>query len=141
MFLKKGSPLNIEEGVIMDNRKIFLTKSFTFDSAHNLTEYHGRCENLHGHTYKLEVTVTGPVSDEGMVVDFHDLKTIVDKNIIQKLDHQYLNEILPIRTTCENVSLWIWKELEPYIELLNCKLHKIAFFETPDSKVEIIREK
>ncbi|MGE5472727.1 MAG: 6-carboxytetrahydropterin synthase QueD [Ignavibacteriales bacterium] len=120
---------------------MYLTKSFTFDSAHNLTEYNTKCENLHGHTYKLEVTVIGPVSEEGMVVDFCDLKTVVSKNIIQKLDHQYLNEIIPVRTTCENVSLWIWKELEPYVELLSCKLHKITLFETPDSRVELVREK
>jgi len=125
----------------MENRKMFLTKAFTFDSAHNLTGYHGSCENLHGHTYKLEVTVTGSMSEEGMVVDFHDLKIVVEKNIIKKLDHQYLNEIIPTRTTCENISLWIWKELEPYIELLNCKLHKITLYETPDSKVEIIQNK
>lgn len=125
----------------MGNKKVFLTKSFTFDSAHNLTEYHGKCEKIHGHTYRLEVTVSGPVSEDGMVVDFNDLKTVVNKNIIQKIDHQYLNEILPVRTTCENISLWTWKEIEPYIELLNCKLEKITLFETPESKVEIVREK
>jgi len=125
----------------MANKKMYLTKSFTFDSAHNLTGYEGSCENLHGHTYKLDVAVSGPLSDDGMVVDFHDLKTIVKKNIIEKLDHQYLNELLPMRTTCENISFWIWEELEPYIELINCKLEKITLYETADSKVDIVREK
>lgn len=125
----------------METKKMFVTKIFTFDSAHNLTGHPGSCENLHGHTYKLEVTVSGTLSDNGMVVDFQDLKTVVEKNIIQKLDHQYLNEIIPTRTTCENISLWIWKELEPYIELLNCKIEKISLYETPNSKVDIVREK
>ncbi|MGE5328067.1 MAG: 6-carboxytetrahydropterin synthase QueD [Deltaproteobacteria bacterium] len=120
---------------------MFITKSFTFDSAHNLTGHSGSCENLHGHTYRLEVTVTGPISEQGMVVDFKDLKAVVEKNIIQKLDHQYLNEVVPTRTTCENISLWIWKELEPYTELLNCKLQKITLYETPDSRIDIVLEK
>ncbi|MGM0565655.1 MAG: 6-carboxytetrahydropterin synthase QueD [Bacteroidota bacterium] len=88
---------------------IRITKEFKFDTAHALKDYDGRCRNLHGHSYKLFVTVKGvpdgdPASPkQGMVMDFGDLKTIVREEIVEQLDHavllnkeadtRYLNEI------------------------------------------------
>lgn len=74
-------------------KQITVVKEFLFDSAHYLPDYDGDCCHLHGHTYKLEVGVTGPVKpNTGMVVDFKQLKTIV-KLITDKLDHSLLNDL------------------------------------------------
>jgi len=72
---------------------IRITKKFTFETGHALYGYDGKCKNLHGHSYKLAVTVIGtPISDPsetkyGMVIDFGDLKRIVKSEIVDKFDH------------------------------------------------------
>lgn len=73
--------------------KIRITKQFTFETAHALYGYDGKCKNIHGHSYKLDVTVIGkPISDTnnvkcGMVIDFGDLKQIVKKEVVDVWDH------------------------------------------------------
>ena len=73
--------------------KIRITKQFSFETAHALHGYDGKCKNLHGHSYKLDVTVMGsPISDAsdpkyGMVIDFGDLKKIVKEDIVDVFDH------------------------------------------------------
>ena len=73
--------------------KIRITKKFGFEMAHALWNYDGACKNIHGHSYKLFVTVRGePVQDEnnvktGMVMDFGDLKQIVNRTIVKRFDH------------------------------------------------------
>lgn len=69
--------------------KLRLTKKFDFEMAHALTLYDGKCRNIHGHSYKLYVTVEGECLDgeSGMVMDFHMLKDIVEKQILQHFDH------------------------------------------------------
>jgi 6-pyruvoyltetrahydropterin/6-carboxytetrahydropterin synthase len=75
---------------------IRITKKFTFEAGHALYGYDGKCKNVHGHSYKLYVTVIGkPISDKdnvkyGMVIDFSDLKSIVKKEIIQDFDHSII---------------------------------------------------
>ena len=70
-----------------------LTRVFYFDMAHVLLNYHGKCKNIHGHPYKLEVTVKGvPSNDEtspkkGMLIDFSDFKKLIEDNIINVWDH------------------------------------------------------
>ena len=74
-------------------KTIRITKQFTFETGHALYGYDGKCRNVHGHSYKLHVTVIGiPVSDAnhvkyGMVIDFSDLKEIVKKEIVSVFDH------------------------------------------------------
>lgn len=73
--------------------KIRITKQFTFETGHALYGYDGKCKNVHGHSYKLSVTVIGkPISDAGnvkygMVIDFTDLKKIVNREIVNVFDH------------------------------------------------------
>lgn len=73
--------------------KIRITKQFSFETGHALYGYDGKCKNVHGHSYKLSVTVTGtPISDRnnvkfGMVIDFSDLKSIVKEEIVDHFDH------------------------------------------------------
>ena len=72
---------------------IRITKRFSFEAGHALYGYDGKCKNLHGHSYKLSVTVIGtPITDKtnpkfGMVIDFTDLKSIVSEEIVDKFDH------------------------------------------------------
>lgn len=72
---------------------IRITKQFTFEAGHALHGYDGKCKNLHGHSYKLSVTVAGtPIADSndvkyGMVIDFGDLKKIVNEEIVDVFDH------------------------------------------------------
>ncbi len=73
--------------------KIRLTKRFTFETGHALYGYDGKCKNVHGHGYKMEVTIIGePIADpdnvkHGMVMDFGDLKKIVNEEVVDKYDH------------------------------------------------------
>lgn len=76
--------------------KIRITKQFTFETAHALYGYDGKCKNVHGHSYKLDVTVIGePIKDIndvkcGMVIDFGDLKKIVKSEVVDRMDHAIL---------------------------------------------------
>lgn len=100
---------------------MFITKCFTFDAAHALTRYYGKCENLHGHTYRLEVTVEGPVRDNGMVVDFLLLKRVVKRQVLDQLDHQNLNDHFD-NPSAENIAVWIWERLSNLESLLRTEL-------------------
>ncbi|AIS53242.1 6-pyruvoyltetrahydropterin/6-carboxytetrahydropterin synthase [Thermoanaerobacter kivui] len=117
-----------------------VTKIFTFDSAHNLVNYNGKCEELHGHTYKLEVTVEGKPDEEGMVIDFVKLKEIVSEKVIKRLDHKYLNEVFEFNTTCENILLWMWNELKDVLTEDRYRLYKLKLWETSTSFAEITEE-
>lgn len=110
---------------------MLITKEFTFDAAHYLTNYHGKCENMHGHTYKLHVTVEGEINKNGLVIDFITLKQIVNEKIIDKLDHSNLNDRFK-NPTAELVSKWIWKQLS---NIKVAKLKQIKLWESPTSFV------
>ena len=88
-----------------------VTRAFTFEAAHQLPWHKGKCQRLHGHSYRLEVTVEGPVRPDGMVVDFAELREVVDRDIVSRYDHQYLNDFLD-NPTAELLAQEIWKLLE-----------------------------
>ena len=130
--------------------KIRLTKEFKFEMAHALLGYEGPCKNIHGHSYYLYVTVIGDVTEEknssqtGMVMDFTDLKNIVNSEITNRLDHALALNIdtpkeildslksfdnlvlMPYQPTCENMLIdfadRIQKKLPPHISLFCLKL-------------------
>ncbi len=108
---------------------MLVTKEFTFSSAHRLVEYQGRCENLHGHTYRMAVTVEAPPGPDGIAFDFMKLKEIIHRDVISVLDHRFLNDIIP-QSTAENIAIWVWRKLEGAIPLVEVKL-----FESSDSYV------
>jgi len=103
-------------------------KIFRFDAAHYLPEYEGKCRNMHGHTWTLEVEVSGSVR-KGMVMDFAVLKSLVKEKVIDCLDHSLLNDIIP-NPTCENLLFWIRRSLG--LE----GLARLRLYETPDSFAE-----
>ena len=113
---------------------MLISKDFKFDAAHNLIHYHGKCEKLHGHTYRLRVVLEGQPDSEGMIIDFIELKHIVNERVISRLDHAYLNEIIP-QPSAENIALWIWGELDEKVRRENCKLYEVHVWETETSCV------
>ncbi|WP_096435234.1 6-carboxytetrahydropterin synthase QueD [Alteribacter populi] len=128
------------------HKRVGITKEFTFDAAHHLHCYEGKCKNLHGHTYKLVITVSGYVNDVGISVDFGDVKRIYEETIKAKLDHRYLNEVLPnMNTTAENMIVWIWEQLDVALEDEGMKkqgqrLEELVLYETPTSSASLKRE-
>jgi 6-pyruvoyltetrahydropterin/6-carboxytetrahydropterin synthase len=118
---------------------MFIKKDFTFDAAHRLEQYHGKCEALHGHTYKLQVTLEGIPDSEGMILDFLVLKEIVQTHVLSHLDHAYLNDVMP-QPTAERIALWIWKQLDGKITSQNCSLFSVQVWETATSSVLIHRQ-
>ncbi len=108
---------------------MILCKEFTFDSAHQLKNYVGNCANLHGHTYRLQISIQGPVQENGLVLDFKELKKHVKKNVLDIIDHKYLNDVID-QPSAENIAIWIWKQLKDSLPLYEIKL-----WETPTSFV------
>lgn len=112
-----------------------VTKIFTFDAAHHLPFHGGKCANVHGHTYKLEVSVTGPVNLSGMVVDFGVLKEEVNV-VLEQYDHHDLNELVS-NPTAENLLHRLYKDLEYRFALMSLpKISKLRLWETPTCYVE-----
>lgn len=118
---------------------MYLCREFKFDAAHNLVNYHGKCERLHGHTYKLAVTLKGVPDNEGMVFDFVDLKRAVKELVLSKLDHSYINDILP-QPTAEYIAQWIFSALDEPLRRPNCELYSVRVWETADSSAIAHRE-
>lgn len=118
---------------------MLLTKEFKFDAAHNLVQYHGKCEKLHGHTYRLAVTFEGQPDAEDMLIDFHDVKEAVKQQVLSKLDHAYINDLIA-QPTAENIALWIFKTIDAAIVRPNCRLYEIKVWETETSSVTCRRE-
>jgi 6-pyruvoyltetrahydropterin/6-carboxytetrahydropterin synthase len=110
-----------------------VTRSFSFEAAHELPWHEGKCKRLHGHHYRFEVTVEGPVGDNGMVVDFDDLKQAVQAEVVDRYDHQYLNDFLP-NPTAELLAGDVWKRLET----AGVNVVALRLWETPDSSVELL---
>ncbi|MFP4490783.1 MAG: 6-carboxytetrahydropterin synthase QueD [Spirochaetaceae bacterium] len=115
---------------------MYVSKEFKFDAAHNIVEYQGKCESLHGHTYRLRVSLKGSPADDGMILDFGLLKNIVKEEVLSTLDHSYLNDIVAQSTT-ENMIQWIWQRLEPRLKGENYHLDEIVLWETETSFVTL----
>lgn len=96
-------------------------REFTFEAAHRLPNVPPghKCSRLHGHSFRCEVHVDGPVAEEtGWVIDFADIKEVFAP-VHARLDHHFLNEVEGLSNpTSENLARWIWRELRPRLPLL-----------------------
>lgn len=135
---------------------VTVTKKFKFEACHYLPNYVGKCHNLHGHSYRLEVTIGGePISDTknpkvGMIIDFKDLKKMVNEYVVDKYDHSFLNEDFK-NPTAELMVESIGKTLEYVLsnnsltgteyEGRDLKLVSVKLWETEDSYAEYIPDK
>jgi 6-pyruvoyltetrahydropterin/6-carboxytetrahydropterin synthase len=96
-------------------------KTFTLESAHRLPNVPAghKCARVHGHSFRVEIHVSGPVDDRlGWVMDFADLREAFEP-LFQRLDHRYLNDVPGLENpTSENLARWVWQELAPSLPLL-----------------------
>ena len=130
---------------------IYVTRRAEFSASHfyhnpNLSPEENRRifgktnnPNGHGHNYTLDVTVAGEVDGTtGMVMDLKDLKKLLESEVMQLMDHRFLNKEVPVFATTipttENIAIEIWKLLSP--KLARGKLHRIRLYETPDLFVD-----
>jgi 6-pyruvoyltetrahydropterin/6-carboxytetrahydropterin synthase len=118
---------------------VLLRKEFTFDAAHNLVRYHGKCEALHGHTYRLAVVLEGKPDEEGMILDFARLSRIVKERVVSCLDHAYINDLME-QPTAENIALWVWGRIEKEVLRPNCRLSSVEVWETRTNGVVLRAE-
>jgi len=99
-----------------------IRKQFKFESAHVLPHHQGKCARLHGHSYRLDVAIRGPLHTsgpaQGMVEDFEEIVGIVEREIIEVLDHRSLNELMD-NPTCEIIIQWIWARLKDQLDGLD----------------------
>ena len=131
-----------------------VTKTVRFDAAHVLTNHQGLCKNLHGHTYRVDISVTQAADDDrDMVIDFKDLKGIANEVICDRFDHAFVyntqsvgeREIaevverhgmrtvaIPFRSTAENLARMFFGELKPRVPGLSA----VRVWETADSSAE-----
>ncbi|WP_297421278.1 6-carboxytetrahydropterin synthase [Thermococcus sp.] len=108
-----------------------VVERFKFEAAHAVV-IDGKPEEIHGHTFRLEIAVEGPLGN-GYVIDFLQLRAIVNE-VIKKLDHRNLNRLFDNPTT-ENVALWIAGEVEKRLPE-EVKLHRIVLWEGDENGVE-----
>ncbi len=136
--------------------RIRLTKEFSFESAHALEGYNGKCRHIHGHSYRLYVTIIGePIDDPsnpkyGMVIDFGELKALVSEEIVEQMDHAFVMRrtdsadavgravsegfgnvvLVDYQPTCENMladfAARISQRLPKGVELHSLKMHETA---------------
>ena len=108
-----------------------------FSSAHQLRGYRGKCENLHGHNYKIEIYARGKeLNNIGLLVDFVELKQAAD-DLVTYLDHKNLNELEPFvveqNPSAENVARFVLEKLAAKINDERVQIYKVRCFETPTS--------
>jgi 6-pyruvoyltetrahydropterin/6-carboxytetrahydropterin synthase len=112
-----------------------VTRSFAFEAAHELPWHPGKCGRLHGHNYGIEVTVEGPVDHNGVVLDFDELSAVVQRELVDRYDHRFLNDFLE-NPTAEAIAQDWGKRLDG----AGLALARLRVWETPESSVEILAE-
>ena len=109
---------------------------YSFSAGHSLRNYKGKCENVHGHNYKVRVSVEGEHLDAtGLLIDFADLRRAV-KVIVDRLDHQFLNDLAPfdqLNPSAENIARYFSDELHPQIHQNGARLQSVTVWETETS--------
>ncbi len=140
--------------------KIRATKQFSFEMSHALLNYDGLCRNIHGHSYKLQITVIGePMQQpgspkDGMVIDFSILKAIIQEHIVSQLDHSLMinenapinklselgqmyerHQVVPFQPTSENMVIYIAEKVKPHLPE-NIELFSVRLYETSNSFAE-----
>jgi len=134
---------------------VTVTKTVKFDAAHVLTNHQGLCKNLHGHTYRVDVSAAGNGTGD-MVIDFKELKALAEEVICSRFDHAFIyntesageREIaavvekngmrtvaIPFRSTAENLAEYFYRALAPKMPA-NARLVSVRVWETADSSAD-----
>ncbi|MBI5098168.1 MAG: 6-carboxytetrahydropterin synthase QueD [Nitrospirae bacterium] len=107
-----------------------------FSAAHQLRGYKGKCENLHGHNWRVQIIVSSDkLNDIGIVIDFHEIKEI-SREVISQLDHSFLNDVFPfteINPSSENIAKWIYDSMYKKIKQKNCAVSSVTIWENDTS--------
>lgn len=115
--------------------KVRLLKEFRFEAAHRLPRVPAghKCARLHGHSFKVELALYGPVNPEtGWFIDFGEVDAIFSP-LFEQLDHNYLNDIQGLENpTSENLARWLWERLKPGLPVLE----RVIVHETCDARCE-----
>lgn len=145
---------------------ITITRTFEWDMGHRVTNHDSLCKNPHGHRYKIEVELTGPIIDkpgdaqEGMVLDFGRLKKAIHQHVVDKLDHSFMywendailnnfaqlnNELRFVRVsfvpTAENIVLYLAEQIQSILSntFAGLDLYRLTVYETPNCKATWLR--
>jgi len=113
-----------------------LTVISHFDAAHYLRDYPGKCYNLHGHRWTVEVAVEGEeLNDLGILVDFKDVKRVLKDEVEDYFDHYCLNDLEPfdkVNPTAENLARYIYQSIAVDIDRLGVQLDSVTIWESPE---------
>lgn len=130
-----------------------IAKEFTWEMGHRLPEHFGKCKNIHGHSYKMIIEIDGDIDNNGMVLDYYELKQIMNP-IIEELDHAFMvytsdNQVIEFldkikskkvvvgfQSTVENICMYLIKRVSESTLPDNIKKVKIRVCETPDDYAE-----
>lgn len=120
--------------------KAWVCRSTTFDAAHFLPNYEGKCKYLHGHTYTVEIGVYGDISESSWIV--MDLTLIGEflKSVEREFDHTLINTTLTT-PTAECIAVHIWRRFKTRYDYLKLDEIRVRVWETPDSYVEVLNAK
>lgn len=109
-----------------------------FSAAHRIEDYEGKCSNLHGHTYQVEVEVEGDNLDEiNILLDLDQLRDRLNE-VLSELDHKDLNTILGRNVTAEKICEYIYNNLRKHIDSPWVSLFRVRVYETPSMWAEVI---
>lgn len=128
----------------MNLKKVYITKRNSFESAHHLNNYEGKCGNIHGHSYKVEVTLSGSVdigtsdfesAKEAMVCDFSYLNKVIQEEIINRYDHKDLNLFFN-QPTAEIMVVHFFELIKGRFNHSDVVVESVKLWETGDSFAE-----
>jgi 6-pyruvoyltetrahydropterin/6-carboxytetrahydropterin synthase len=125
------------KGSLVLGQRIFEVRiGVSFAAAHKLKDFRGKCENLHGHNWKIEVVLRGKSLDgSGILVDFGEVKAAA-REALEEVDHKYLNE-LPFffqdNPSSENIARFLFERLSARFNNENSWLHSVSAWESPDA--------
>lgn len=118
-----------------------LTVIRQFSAAHQLREFRGNCERLHGHNWKVEVSLTGEeLNDAGLLIDFKEVKEATDRTL-GELDHSFLNELPHFRDqnpSSENIAAYIFEKLSTTLNNNRIKVTKVTAWESDSARASYL---
>ena len=110
-----------------------ISVEYTFAAGHALRGYKGKCENVHGHNYKVQVMVGGDQLDStGLLLDFVELRATI-KGLVERLDHRFLNDLEPfdrLNPSAENLAKYFYDELAPKVRERGQQIEAVRIWET-----------
>ncbi len=114
-----------------------LTVITQFAAAHQLRKFRGKCEKLHGHNWRIEVSLTGEkLNDAGLLIDFEEIKEATDR-ILEELDHSFLNELPKFKDqnpSSENIAAYIFEKLGSTLNSNQIKVTKVTAWESDSAR-------